>query len=295
MANVLITGANGGFGRLAVQELLDRDHAVVATMRDTTGRNAVAARDLTDLGAIVEDLDVTAQDSVDRAVAAAISQLGYLDAVVNNAGVGTLGVQEAFTADDWRRLFDVNVFGVQRVVRAVSPHFRQRRTGLILQISSLLGRVALPFYGPYNASKWALEGMTESYRVELAGFGVDVAIVEPGGYPTTFVEGLMRPSDTRRTADLAAMSAAADRMLEGFEQTMAGNPAQDPRAVTAAIAKVIETPAGRRPFRTVVDFLGMGDRIRPYNDQLETLTDGLYTAFGIGHMRRLATGAEGKG
>ena len=127
---------------------------------------------------------------------AAVDQAGGLDVVINNAGVGVLGLQEAFTIDDWQKLFDINVFGVQRVNRAVIPGMRARGSGLLIQVASILGRMTIPFYGPYNASKWALEALSENYRTELSGFGVDCCIVEPGGYPTNFMANLMTPSAT---------------------------------------------------------------------------------------------------
>lgn len=287
MANVLVTGASGGFGKLTVMSLLKRGHTVVATMRDLRGKNGAQADEFLGAGARVVEMDVALDGSVSVGVSKALEAVGGLDVVVNNAGIGVLGVQEAFTPEDWQRLFNVNVFGVQRVTRAVLPHMRARRVGLLVQISSLLGRIAIPFYGPYNASKWALEAMSENYRVELSGFGVDVVVVEPGGYPTTFIDNLMRPSDKGREASLGSMPQDAQGFLHGFEQALAAKPAQNPQNVADAIVKLIETPAGLRPFRTVVDKMGMGDAIQSYNEHLETVTSGIYSAFGIGHLRQL--------
>ncbi|MEM7106560.1 MAG: SDR family oxidoreductase [Bacteroidota bacterium] len=186
MSKVLITGANGGFGTLTVKTLLNQGHHVVGTIRNATSKNKVIADELAALGAKIVSIDVTDEDSVNAGVNEAIQLLGGLDVVINNAGVGVLGIQEQFTIEDFKRLFDINVFGVQRVNRAVLPHFRSQGSGLLVHISSLLGRIAFPFYGPYNASKWALEALAENYRVELSGFGVDSCIVEPGGYPTVW-------------------------------------------------------------------------------------------------------------
>lgn len=289
-SKILVTGASGGFGMRTVLSLLQRGHAVAATMRDIAGRNATAAAQLRSRGATVVEMDVTQDASVEAAVGAALQALGGIDVVVNNAGVGVLGVQETFTPDDWKRLFEVNVFGVQRVNRAVLPHMRTRGSGLLLQISSLLGRIAIPFYGPYNASKWAVEAMAENYRVELSGFGVDVAIVEPGGFPTTFIDALLRPSDRSRDATLQGLPEFTGKFLHDFEQALAANPAQDPQLVADAVVQVIETPAGRRQFRTVVDRMGMGEAVEPYNEHLEKLGAGIYAAFGIAHLRQVKTG-----
>ena len=123
----------------------------------------------------VLELDVTSDDSVKIAVAKAIELGGPLDVVVNNAGIGCGGLAEAFTAEQWQQVFDINVFGVQRVSRAVLPSMRERGTGLLINVSSIMGRVVLPFAAPYTATKFALEGMTEAYRYELSGTGVDVS------------------------------------------------------------------------------------------------------------------------
>ena len=287
MSKVLITGANGGFGALTVKTLLDQGHRVAATMRNTESKNKAMADELSALGAEILDMDVTDEESVNSAVAKAIELLDGLDVVVNNAGVGVLGIQEQFTIDDFKRLFDVNVFGVQRVNRAVLPYFRNRGTGLIIYVSSILGRMALPFYGPYNASKWALEALAENYRLELSGFGVDSCIVEPGGYATGFMHSLMSPSDTSQNESYGEMVDAPKQSFENFEGALASNPAQDPQNVADAIAGLVNTPAGQRPTRTVVDNMGMGTHIDPYNKQLDQIHEGIFNAFGMGDMLKL--------
>jgi len=287
MSKILITGANGGFGTLTVKTLLSQGHSVVATMRNTGTKNKAIADELSALGAKIVDLDVTDDTSVNAAVAEAIHLLDGMDVVVNNAGIGVLGIQEQFTIDDFKRLFDVNVFGVQRINRAILPHFRKQGTGLLVHVSSLLGRIAFPFYGPYNASKWALEALAENYRVELSGFGVDSCIVEPGGYPTGFMTNLMQPSDPSQNESYGEMVHAPKQAFENFEGALANNPAQDPQNVADAIAELISTPAGERPMRTVVDQMGMGAHIAPYNNQLAQIHEGLYNAFGMGEMLKL--------
>ncbi|MEM6803626.1 MAG: SDR family NAD(P)-dependent oxidoreductase [Bacteroidota bacterium] len=287
MSKVLITGANGGFGALSVKTLLSQGHGVVATIRDPESRNKEIADELSALGAKVVHIDVTDEESVNLGVAKAIELLGGLDVVVNNAGVGVIGIQEQFNIEDFQRLFDINVFGVQRVNRAVLPHFRKQASGLLIHISSLLGRISLPFYGPYNASKWALEALAENYRVELSGFGVDSCIVEPGGYATGFMTALIKPSDHSQDESYGEMTKAPEQMFENFEGALASNPAQNPQNVADAIAKLINTPAGERPMRTVVDNMGMGTHIEPYNAQLAQIHEGIYTAFGMGDMLKL--------
>jgi NAD(P)-dependent dehydrogenase (short-subunit alcohol dehydrogenase family) len=144
--------------------------------------------------------------------------------------------------------------------------------------------MTMPFYGPYNASKWALEALAENYRSELSQFGVESCIIEPGGYPTTFMTNLMKPSDRSRDAEYGEMARAPETTLQGFHQLLEDTPAQDPANVAKAMADLVAAERGKRPFRTVVDALGMGDAIAPYNDQLEQTTKAIYGHMNIGHL-----------
>lgn len=286
--NILITGAGGGFGKLTTLALLEAGHNVAATLRDIDGRNRGVAAELRAAGAHPVEMDVTDDASVEAGVRSAIDALGgRIDVAINNAGYGVMGLHEAFTPADWQRVFDLNVFGPVRVNRAVAPMMRAQGKGLLVHVSSLLGRFVLPFYGPYNASKWALEALAENYRVELSPFGVESVIVEPGGFPTSFVQNLIEPSDRSRDADYGDMARMPRIALARFEEALAANPAQDPRKVATAIVDLIAKPHGRRPVRTTVDFTGMADRIRGYNDQLEGIMQGTYGAFGMGDMLKV--------
>lgn len=281
---ILVTGASSGFGTLIVHALLAEGHAVAGSMRDPDGRNASAAKALRDAGASVVAIDVTDDASVDAGVQAAVKALGGLTVLVNNAGIGVSGLIEAFTPQDFQRVFDVNVFGVQRMNRAVAPLFREQGHGLLLHISSLLGRIAVPFYGPYNATKWAVEAIAEGYRVELSAFGVEVALIEPGGYPTAFMDRLLRPSDAARTASYGPMADAPEQTLKGFHEMLLANPAQDPANVARAVVARVGAPAGEGPLRTVVDSLGMGVGVEALNQGLEQVTEAVYGNMGIAHM-----------
>lgn len=284
---VLITGASSGFGKLTVNTLLQNGHEVAASMRDPQNRNKSIANELESLGAKIVEIDVTNEESVNLGVQKAMESLGGLDVVVNNAGVGVLGIQEDFTPEDMKKLFDINVFGVQRVNRAALTHLRKQGSGLLVHVSSILGRMALPFYGPYNASKWAVEALAENYRVELSGFGIDSCLVEPGGFPTSFMDRLIRPSDESRIGEYGELAQAPQALFDNFEGALASNPAQNPQLVADAILNVIETPAGQRPMRTVVDKMGMGDHIEKYNQHLQQVTEGIYGAFGMEEMLKL--------
>jgi NAD(P)-dependent dehydrogenase (short-subunit alcohol dehydrogenase family) len=289
---ILITGTSSGFGKLIAESLLAKGHTVVATMRGVDGKNAAAAAELKAAGAHIVELDVTDDASVDAGVAAAIKAAGGLDVVVNNAGAGVVGLQEDFTPEDWKKIFNINVFGVQRVNRAALPYLREQGSGLLIHVSSLLGRFVLPFFGPYNASKWALEAMAENYRVELSGFGVDSVIVEPGGYGTDFMANCVRPSDSSRQASYGEMAGAPDAMLASFEQNYDRDDAPDPQWIADSVTGLIEAPAGERPFRTVRDGLGMAEPIEKINAASDEAMKGIYSAFQMDSMLQLNTAAR---
>ncbi len=281
---ILITGASGGFGKLTVLTLLQKGHQVAASMRDIHGKNKNVADELRKAGAKIIEIDVTDDTSVNNGVQKAITDLDGLDVLINNAGLGVLGMQEFFTPADFQKVFDINVFGVQRMNRAVVPYFREKKNGLIVYTSSLLGRIALPFYGAYQSSKWALEALAENYRVELSGFGIENCIVEPGGYPTAFSDNLLRPSDNSREVGYGDFAKVPEAALHNFENVLKNNPQQNPQKVADAFAELIEKPKGDKPFRTAVDFIGMADHIQKYNEHLEQIMTGLYTNFGTQGM-----------
>lgn len=286
---ILITGSNSGFGQLTVNTLANAGHQVVAAMRDPSARNAAIASEYEGRGVKVVDIDVTSESSVNAGVTQAIELVDGLDVLINMAGVGVLGLTEGFTTDDMQRLFDINLFGPQRMSRAVLRHFHQQGSGYLLNVSSILGRMTIPFYGPYNASKWAVEALTENYRTELSQFGIDVGLVEPGGFPTNFMDRLIRPSDTESLKAYADFANAAEQSQAGFEQAMAANPAQNPQLVADAILQLINSEAGKRPFRTVVDRMGMGEAIEGYNAQLAEITRAIYSNFGTEGLLDLRT------
>lgn len=281
---IIITGAGGGFGKLTTLALLKAGHKVVGTMRAVESRNKEVAIELVNAGAHIIEIDVTHDASVKIGMQKAIEHLGGLDVLINNAGVGVAGMQEHFTPEDFHKLFDINVYGVQRINREALPTMRAQNSGLLIHVSSLLGRMTLPFYGPYNASKYALEALAENYRMELSAFGVESTVVEPGGFATAFMENLMFPSDQSRNEEYGEFMNAPQKMGESFGQALANNPEQRPEKVADAIVNLIALPAGERPFRTVVDNMGMGDPIRNYNDMHEQLTQGVLSNFGMDSM-----------
>src|SRR5258706_6337136 len=187
---MLVTGSTSGFGRLTVETLARQGHTIFAGMRAGAGKNAPAAEELRALAqrerlaVHIVEIDVTEDAYVEQAIEYIVGDTARLDVVVNNAGVSYIGPLEAYTIEQVKQQFDTNVFSVLRVNRAALPHMRRQGSGLLLQIGSVAGRLALPFQGPYVATKFALEALTEMYREELAPFGIDAAIIEPGTYPT---------------------------------------------------------------------------------------------------------------
>jgi NAD(P)-dependent dehydrogenase (short-subunit alcohol dehydrogenase family) len=250
----LVTGSSTGFGYLTSITLARRRHRVFASMRDVGTRNAAAAdslRRLADeegLRLEVLDLDVRDDDSVRAAVEHVIDAAGAIEVLVNNAGAGCHGILEAVSLDQARELFDVNLYSVLRLNRAVLPHMRARRRGLLIHISSGLARYVLPFYGIYAATKASLEAVAETLRYELASVGVDSVIVEPGPYGTHFFANAeaMQPADEERAREYGETHRLS------LEMAAHRPPPGDPVEVAEVVADLVETPVGHRPLRTTV-------------------------------------------
>jgi NAD(P)-dependent dehydrogenase (short-subunit alcohol dehydrogenase family) len=178
---ILITGASTGFGKSAAQLFAAQGWNVIATMRTPSAGAELAALD----NVLVTRLDVQDRDSIQQAIAAGIARFGAIDVLVNNAGFGLFGIFETTSREKIQEQFDVNVFGVMDVTRAILPHFRQKKAGVIINVSSGAGVFGLPMISLYNASKFALEGFSESLSYELMSQGIVVKIVEPGGVVST--------------------------------------------------------------------------------------------------------------
>jgi len=266
---ILVTRSTSGFGRLTVETLARQGYRVFAGMRAAAGKNAPAAEALRALAQREAlalqtiEIDVTDDASVERAIAEIIETIGRLDVVVNNAGVSYSGPLEAFTLEQVRQQFEANVFSVLRVNRAVLPQMRKQGSGLLLQIGSIAGRLGMPFLGLYGATKFALEGLTESYHYELAPFGIDAAILEPGTFPTTISANRQVAADAER---LALYQAAMNAFTAPFYAENRSATPPDPQEVADAIAQVIAQPAGKRPLRTVVATVAQRQAPQALND-----------------------------
>ncbi|RUT33643.1 SDR family oxidoreductase [Paenibacillus zeisoli] len=182
MKTIFITGASTGIGRTTVKYFAGRGWNVAATMRSPEQET-----ELTSLNnVLVLRLDVEKEDTIQPALAEAIGRFGKIDVLLNNAGYGTMGLIEAATEEQIRRQFEVNVFGLIRMTKAMLPHFRSNQEGLLINISSMGGRVTFPTMSLYHASKFAVEGFSESVSYELASLNIKVKLIEPGAIKTDF-------------------------------------------------------------------------------------------------------------
>jgi NAD(P)-dependent dehydrogenase (short-subunit alcohol dehydrogenase family) len=238
----LVTGAGRGFGRRFTEAALAIGERVVATARRPEVLGDLAAANPGRLAVI--PLDVTDRAAVFAAVEAAVAAFGHLDVVVNNAGYGLSGTVEEVAEHDVRQLFDTNFFGALWVCQAVVPHLRRRRSGHLVQMSSVSGVLGIPTMGLYAASKFALEGLSETLAEELASFGVHVTLVEPRIYATEFLTGMTM------AAPLDAYQPLRTALMERF----GGRAPGDPAAVAAAVLDLVNHPAPPRRL-----LLGDGD------------------------------------
>ncbi len=279
MNSIVITGCSSGFGRMAAKQLALRGDKVFATMRDPDGKNRSAADELRALGKAhdvhVLDLDVTSDASVAETGSAVLDAAGAPDVIINNAGQLFVGLAEAFTADELARQLDVNLVGIHRVCRAFLPAMRQRGSGLIINISSIAGRFAVPFFTVYHASKWAVEGYSLGMRRELASSGIDLVVVEPGPFTTELFPQAPKPADSDGRAQtypdvahktFADIGGAFDELFEDPEVPT------DPGLVVDRLVELVDMKPGTRPFRSVVGFdfgvNALNATVEPHDAQL---------------------------
>jgi NAD(P)-dependent dehydrogenase (short-subunit alcohol dehydrogenase family) len=263
---VVVTGAGSGFGRLTALTLARRGFRVVATMRQADGRNAPAAEELRRAAADaqlvlrVAELDVADPESAERALADVVATEGALDVLVNNAGFSVHGLMETITDEQSKLLFETNLFGVLRLDRAALVHMHAQRSGLLVHVSSGLGRVVRPLVGMYCASKFALEAAAEAYRYELAHLGIDSIIVEPGVFATEFGAKAQYGSDTARGERYGDWTRAVAPVRSHD---------RDPQEVADVIADLVEMAPGERPLRTRVGGPEIGGPARINEASLE--------------------------
>ena len=282
---ILVTGASSGFGRLTAETLSKSGHKVFAGFRSAEGARKQIADELKAKNIEILKVDVTDQAGVDKAIVQLLEKSGNkLDVVVNNAGMASAGLSEAFTAEQARDLFEVNVFGVQRVLRATLPVMRAKRAGLVINVGSILGRVTLPFFGLYGASKYAVEAMTDSYRYELSELGVDVVLVQPSAYPTNMYAAAQKPANGELVKSYGETGEVPGKILKTFMTLFQGENAPNPQDVATAIDKIVATPAGSRPERVVVGLPFGSDAV---NTAVAPIQRGVIESLGLGDLTKL--------
>lgn len=276
---ILITGASSGFGLLTARALAEAGHTVYASMRDLAGANAGRSQEVLaeakergiDLRTV--ELDVTSEASAESAISTVMARDGRLDVLIHNAGHMVFGPAEAFTAEQYARLYDVNVLGTQRVNRAALPVMRKQGRGLLVWVSSSSTRGGTPpFLAPYFAAKAAMDSLAVTYAGELTRWGIETSIMVPGAFTkgTNHFLHAGRPDDPLRAAAYldGPYAGVTDQVLAGLS---ALEPADaDASEVARKIVEVVDMPFGKRPFRVHVDpsqdgaeiVNGVADRVR---------------------------------
>ena len=236
MKTVLVTGASSGMGKATAERLLADGHTVYAV-----ARREERMRDLAGLGAVVVAVDVTDERDLVKLVERITAERGGVDVLVNNAGFGLYGAMEDITLEEARYQFEVNLFGAARLTQLVLPGMRERRSGTIVNLSSMGGRVYTPLGAWYHATKHALEGWSDCLRLELAPLGIDVIVIEPGVIDTEFAEVVSGPMLKRSGS--GPYAALAAKVAEGTRR-MYESGATPPSVIADLIAKAI---TARRP------------------------------------------------
>lgn len=262
---VLVTGAGTGIGKLSAEALAKAGHVVYAWMRGIDGRNKDRA-DAMRADAVREgyglyplELDVLSQHSADAAVATILAEQGRLDVVMHNVGHLVIGPTEAYTPEELIKVFDTNLFGLQRVNRAALPQLRAQESGLLLWISSTTTKGGFPpFMGPYAAAKAAMDSIAVTMSYELTRFGIETSILVPGAFTrgTNHFPTAGRPTDEATVAAYARYDGILDQVGERLSALTPDDASPD--AVAAEVVRIVGLPAGSRPARSVVDFVGDG-------------------------------------
>ncbi len=253
-----ITGSSRGFGRVWAEAALKRGDKVVATARNP----AVLQPLVTTYGKAVLPLalDVTDRAAAFAAVAKGKDAFGRLDVVLNNAGYGQFGAVEELSEAEVRAQIETNLFGALWVTQAALPILRAQKSGHILAVSSIGGVGAFPTVGMYHASKWGLEGLMDSLSQEVAGFGIKVTLIEPGGYATDFAD----PSSIRTSTPIPAYNPVKEQLFAAFANESMG----DPEATAGAILKVVD--AAEPPLRILLGASAVPMLHKIYEDRLAT-------------------------
>ena len=238
---ILITGASSGIGKDAALSLIKQGHIVYGAARRIS-----KMKDIVEAGGHSIKMDVLKKEDVDKAVDQVMGEQNRIDVLVNNAGYGLWGAVETITIDEAKRQFDVNLFGLAYLTKKVIPLMRNQKSGKIINMSSMGGKVYTPFGAWYHATKYALEGWSDCLRIELKDFGIDVILIEPGVIKTEF-QNVMMGSTLKRS--LGTPYEKKIRALEkATEEMYARGLGSPPSIITKLISKAIDSPKPRRRY-----------------------------------------------
>ena len=271
MKNIIITGSSSGFGLKAAKDFADQGNKVFATMRNLDGKNADKKAELEAYSSHIKvvEMDVTSDDSVNKAMEIILEDAGTIDVLINNAGIMYIGITEAYSVEQARFQMETNYFGAIRTMQAVLPAMRKEGSGLIINTSSLVGRISPPFFSTYTATKHALEAYSQGLRYELSPFGVDVALVEPGPFGTGLLASGKIPDYGDVVESYGDLAGVPSAMAEEFDKMLQSDNAPDPQWVVDAYLKLTEMPAGKRPIRTVVGLTWGVDEINEITQPIQ--------------------------
>ena len=285
MKTIILTGASSGLGLNTAKYLCSKGNHVIATMRDIDARNSDMKDELlqyalTQNGQIeVLELDITCEQSTTTFIKKIVTKASNIDCLINNAGLGALGFIESFSLAQAKQVFDVNFFGVLSLTNAMLPVLRKNNESLIINISSAGGRLCFPFLGLYNASKYALEGLTETWKMELQHMGIDICLIEPGAYPSELHNNRLIPNKTEILNEYGDLKNApiemVNTMIEAFS-TMEELP--DSNEIAIKIEELIELSFGNRPVRSVVGEIATAG-IRELNEETIIRQEQLINSF----------------
>lgn len=227
---ILITGASSGMGYETARILAEQGHRVYGA-----ARRVERIQELAQYGVQALPLDITDEASIEACVKEIIAHEGRIDVLVNNAGYGYLGAIEDVSMAEAKRQFEVNIFGLARLTQLVLPYMRAQRSGRVVNLASMAGRMTFAFGGWYNATKYSLEAFSDALRMEVKPFGIDVVIIEPGGIKTDW--GLIAADHLRDSSKGGAYEQTATRMSEGMRKLYLSNIPSDPKVISRKIAR----------------------------------------------------------
>lgn len=242
----LVTGASSGIGAMTAKELAKNGYIVYAA-----ARRLDKMEELKKDGIKPVSLDLTKEDSMVQCVQSILNEAGKIDVLVNNAGYGSYGAIEDVPMEEARRQFDVNLFGMARLIQLVTPSMRENHYGKIINISSMGGKIWTKFGGWYHATKFAVEGFSDCLRMELAPFGIDVVVVEPGGIKTDW--GIIAANNLKETAKGGAYEQYANEAADGMIKNYSGNMLAKPELIARTVRKAVMKKRART--RYLVGFM----------------------------------------